>query len=107
MTKLKSASDWATERVKDDNPKLFELFIADIQKNAIEAALEVAQADVRNKLSPISNLLALMNYSKEVVVITNEAAYEIVKEEKSNCQSSVKYLSESITSLINHKDLKL
>lgn len=79
MTKLKSASDWAIERVKDDNPNLFELFIAEIQQNAIEAALELASENATIE-----------------VIQNNEGTKDIVGVSK-----------QSITSLINHPNLKV
>lgn len=83
MKELKSASDWATERVKDDNPKLFELFIAEIQQNSIEAALELAavKAKIKVDYKPLGHnsacidkqsILSLINHPKLKVCPTNE-----------------------------------
>jgi len=111
MTELKSAEDWI-EEAKNSNPNgINEIsaaqFIQLIQQNAINAALELAQADVRNKLSSISNLLSIMKSSKQVLCIDNKALFEIVESEQQNCHTSIKYLSESVLSLTNHPKLKV
>ena len=86
MTKLKSASDWMGE-LKDilyeKNPKniALEYLIRIIQQNAIEAALEVAANDAKSEIQ--IEFIGINPIQKSVVI------------------------SKSITSLINHKDLKL
>lgn len=103
MSKIKSAKDWQ-EQIMYGQPLAIDT-IRQIQKEAIKATAEVFQADIRNKLSPISNLIAILQDS-ENLLHEDSKVHAIALKELHNSIQSLEYLS-AILSLIKSEDLKV
>lgn len=94
MTKLKSANEWRKDWIESD-VALLTLFQA-IQQNAIEAALEVAANEAKVMMENSCN-----DHTPYMGECQSCGEYHTYEQPTENIDK------QSITSLINHKDLKL
>lgn len=57
--------------------------------SAMKGVLEIIQADIRNKLGPIKNLIAILEHGD----IKDDKIISLAKREIQQCKESIEYLS--------------